>query len=200
MPEQFLTTATRLLPYAAHHIYATGSMQRATVSTILVSTRSLSRVAGDALRVSPIVRSRQAAVAFPAGNRSVQSSPACILRSWGRGYGRTSKSRAFPIHAHMCRLCGQPVPPRSSRRPARSPRGTLARVHQVTVRSNAGGSEPTARREPLSRLNMPAWRLENRSAGASHRHQASSTARIDGHSRIGVRLSCGDFSNLRVFE
>lgn len=79
-------------------------MQRATVSTILVSTRSLPRVAGDALRVSPLVRLRQAAVAFPAGNRSVPSSPGSILRSWGRGDGRTSKSRAFPMHAHMCRL------------------------------------------------------------------------------------------------
>ncbi|MBL3685212.1 hypothetical protein F2981_32105 (plasmid) [Sinorhizobium meliloti] len=69
LPEEFLTIAARLLPYA--RTYATGSMQRATVSTILVSTRSSFRVAGDALRVSPIVRSRQAAVAFPAGNRSM---------------------------------------------------------------------------------------------------------------------------------
>ncbi|RVG73994.1 hypothetical protein CN220_06585 [Sinorhizobium meliloti] len=46
-----------------------------------------------------------------------------------------------------------------------------------------------------------AGRVENRHALApSARLRPPSTARIDGHSRIGVRLSCGNFSNLRVFE
>jgi hypothetical protein len=168
-------------------------MQPATVSTILVLSRGL------------CIACLQPRVRATAQSRSPRGTVRCVvgrngLPSWDRGTGehrQVGLSHARP-YVPPLRLAGT-APQRS--RSSGSPRGTLPRARQLTIRSNNGDSEPAVRREPvLHRSTCPRGGVRTACTGASHRHQASSTARIDGHSRIGVRLSCGDFSNLRVFE
>jgi hypothetical protein len=198
LPEQLLTITARLLPCAAHHIYATGSMRPASVSTILVSTRILVSRRGRSIACLSNSPFAQAAAGFPAGNRSVPSSPGSIPRSWGRGCRRASKVELFPC-MHIAFAISRHRPAALAVR--RVPRGELCGVRQPPAEATLEApNRPPAVNHCRGVQHAHVGGPRTARTGASHRHQASSTARIDGHSRIGVRLSCGDFSNLRVFE
>lgn len=157
--------------------------------------------------VSPVNRSRQNAASFSAENRPVQSFSVMTHEiEAGRSAGEHRHAELFSIGTYVS--LGEQSVLRASVVASRVPRGELCEEFgrsPLKATANHFRSEPLLRLRPATSAHIfvqkDAGRVENRHALApSHRLRASSTARIDGHSRIGVRLSCGNFSNLRVFE
>jgi hypothetical protein len=118
--------------------------------------------------VSPTTRSRDGAVAFPAGNCSVRRWPERPTELGQGAQASIDKSGLSHARTYVPPLRSAGTAPQRSRSSG-SPRGTLPRVRQLTIRSNNGDSEPDVPREPVLRRSTCPRRGERTACtGASH--------------------------------